>query len=113
MPNHVHLALTALSDVNGTFSIPEIMQAVKGASAHRVNKLLGRKGPVWQEESFDHVPRSIEKLESQVRYIMNNPVRAGLVKSSEEYPWLWCETFEGRHSAALDGRGRPSLRNQA
>ena len=91
MPNHVHLALTPLNDADGPFSIPEIMQAIKGGAAHRVNKILGRKGPVWQEESFDHVPRSVEKLESQILYIINNPVRAGLAKTSEKYPWLWYE----------------------
>jgi REP-associated tyrosine transposase len=91
MPDHVHLVLTARSDSDGPFSIPEIMQAIKSTSAHRTNKVLGRSGPVWQEESFDHVPRSSEKLESQILYIINNPVRAGLVRTPEDYPWLWYE----------------------
>jgi len=43
MPDHVHLMLSPLSDPNGSFSIAEIMQAIKGASAHRINRALRRK----------------------------------------------------------------------
>src|SRR5213594_2545480 len=57
MPDHVHLVLSPLSDPNGSFSIAEIMQAIKGASAHRINRALRRKGKVWEEESFDRVLR--------------------------------------------------------
>ena len=46
---------------------------------------------MWQEESFDHVVRSNESLENKIEYIRQNPVRRGLVKSPEEYPWLWVE----------------------
>src|SRR5512146_1005955 len=61
MPNHVHLVFTALRDAQGEqFRISVLLQAIKGASAHSINKLMGRSGPVWQEESFDHVLRSAE-----------------------------------------------------
>ena len=46
MPDHLHLVLTPLSDPNGSISIAEIMQAIKGASAHRISRALGRKGKV-------------------------------------------------------------------
>ena len=63
MPDHVHLILTCLRRSDGwIYSLPEIMRAVKGASARRINVLLGRKGPVWQEEFFDHVLRSNDSL---------------------------------------------------
>jgi hypothetical protein len=45
--------------------------------------------PVWEEESFDHVLRSDESLEDKREYIRQNPVRAGLVKTLEDYRWLW------------------------
>jgi REP element-mobilizing transposase RayT len=48
MPDHVHLLLTPLTDQEGLISIPEIMQAIKGAVAHRINQYLGRKGRVWR-----------------------------------------------------------------
>ena len=57
-----------------------------------MNKLLGRTGPVWQEESFDHVLRSQESFEEKLEYVRQNPVRRGLVSRPEEYRWLWVES---------------------
>jgi len=70
-------------------SLPEVMRLIKGRSAHFINKLLNRHGPVWQEESFDHVLRSNESLVEKVSYICQNPVRARLVCREEDYRWLW------------------------
>jgi len=90
MPDHVHLLLTPLRDANGeTYSLIEILQAIKGASAHTVNRALGRSGPIWQDESFDHVLRGEESLREKVEYIRQNPVKRGLVSHPEDYPWLW------------------------
>lgn len=90
MPDHVHLLLTPLRDQDGYFySLIETLQGIKGTSAHSVNRLLGRSGPVWQDESFDHVLRGSGSLREKVEYIRQNPVRRRLVQSSEEYPWLW------------------------
>ncbi len=75
------------------YSLAEIMDAIKGASAHKVNKLLGCKGTVWQAESFDHVLRSSESLDAKIIYLLENPVRAGLVRDWVEYPWLWKKRF--------------------
>jgi len=60
-----------------------------------VNKLFGANGPVWQEESFDHVLRSQESLAEKLEYIRQNPVRRGLVKRPEGYRWLWVEQGPG------------------
>jgi hypothetical protein len=65
------------------------MEAIKGASSHKINRALGRKGSVWQAESFDHVLRSSESLDAKIAYILANPIRAGLVTKWEDYPWLW------------------------
>jgi len=47
-----------------------------------------RTGPVWQEEFFDHVSRSNESLMEKVDYLQD-PLRAGLVRSESDYRWLW------------------------
>jgi len=94
MPDHVHLVLSPLSDPNGSFSIAEIMQAIKGASAHRINRALRRKGKVWEEESFDRVLRREENIGDKLDYILWNPVGAGLVRNPLEYRWLWRDTGE-------------------
>jgi len=91
MPEHVHPLLTPLRDEQGwPYGLPEILKLIKGTSARSVNKLLGC-GPVWQEESFDHVLRSDESLQNKLEYIRQNPVRRGLAQKPEDYPWLWIE----------------------
>ncbi len=62
MPDHVHIIFTPLINYEAmeVYTLAEIMDAVKGTSAHRINKALGRNGRIWQAESFDHVLRSSE-----------------------------------------------------
>jgi REP element-mobilizing transposase RayT len=89
MPDHVHLLLTPLEDGNGAVSIPEITQAIKSTSAHRINKFLGRKGRIRQAESFDRAMREVENARGKIEYMLGNPVRAVLVSNPHEYRWLW------------------------
>ena len=89
MPDHVHLAISPYSKNGYTVAIPEIMQTLKGVSAHQINRLLMRCGAVWQEESFDRALRREEALDAKVLYMFENPVRAGLVRNPEEYQWFW------------------------
>lgn len=92
MPDHVHMIFVPLeNERQETFSFEEIVGAIKGASAHSVNKALERRGHVWQDESFDHVVRHAESLEAKIAYVRENPVRKGLVSRPEDYPWLWEE----------------------
>jgi REP element-mobilizing transposase RayT len=92
MPEHVHLLLSPLRDKKGEiFSMIELIQPIKSASAHTLNRLAGQAGPVWQDESFDHVLRSDESLHGKADYIRMNPVRRGLVVQPEEYRWLWID----------------------
>jgi REP element-mobilizing transposase RayT len=95
MPDHVHLIFTPIIDYEGmeVWSLAKIMDAIKGASAHKINKALGRKGRVWQPESFDHVLRSSENLDAKIAYLLENPVRQGLVERPEYCSWLWRNAF--------------------
>jgi REP-associated tyrosine transposase len=93
MPDHVHLIFIPSEDEkHETFSFEEIVGAIKGASAHSINKALHRSGPVWQDESFDHVVRHAESLQGKIEYVRQNPVRKGLVSKPEDYRWLWEES---------------------
>jgi REP element-mobilizing transposase RayT len=97
MPDHVHLLLLPLRDEKGwPYSLPTILKLLKGCSARTVNKLSGARGPVWQEESFDHVLRSQESFEEKLEYVRQNPVRRGLVKRPEDYKWLWIDLTAGK-----------------
>jgi len=91
MPDHVHVILTPWTDDTRRTVIPlvEIMKAIKGASAHMINRHAGNHGAIWQEESFDRVVRSSESLDAKVDYILQNPVRKALVQDWREYKWTW------------------------
>ena len=107
MPDHVHMVLTPLMNDRGEpFRLTQILSAIKGASAHSINRMLRRKGVVWQDESFDHILSTEESAESKVQYICQNPVRRGITKAEDDYPWLWRDWIEGKTSAA---GGRPTL----
>ena len=102
MPDHVHLLLTLMADPNGVaYSLEQVTHGIKGASAHSVNRVLGRKGNVWQDESFDRLLRSDHSIEAKSQYICDNPVRKGLAKTQDEYPWLWREWEEGEQEARV------------
>ena len=82
MPNHVHVILEPAT------VLPDIMRWLKGRTSRSANRILGRTGEhFWQDESWDHWVRSREELQDLITYVENNPVRAGLVKSKEEWPW--------------------------
>jgi putative transposase len=91
MPDHVHMIFTALVNAQKKeiYPLAEIMDAIKGVSAHKINRILGRNGRVWQAESFDRVLRTSESLDQKVEYLMENPIRNGLVAECKDYPWLW------------------------
>jgi REP element-mobilizing transposase RayT len=90
MPDHVHMLLQPLHDRDGwPYPLVDILQSLKSATAHRINKLLHHSGPVWQDESFDHVLRSDESLKQKCEHLQQNPVRRGLVNRPDDYPWLW------------------------
>ena len=91
MPDHVYMIVTPLIDSprGEIFSLNRIMQSIKGASGRAINQHLKRTSAVWLEESFDHVLRSSEGLDAKVQYVLQNPVRRGLVADWREYRWAW------------------------
>ena len=51
-------------------------------------RFSGERGkPFWQDESYDHVVRNREEFHRIGRYIINNPVRAGLAPDPQQFPW--------------------------
>jgi REP element-mobilizing transposase RayT len=87
MPDHVHMVLTPYS-MN---LLTKVLGEIKSAATHKINKSLGTAGALWQEESFDHSIRSEESLWAKVAYVLQNPVRAGIVRTAGEYKWTWTE----------------------
>jgi REP element-mobilizing transposase RayT len=109
MPDHVHLIFTPLVDYEAmeVCSLAKIMDAIKGASSHKINKALNRKGRVWQPESFDHVLRSSESLDAKIAYLLENPVRRGLVEVWTDYRWLWKKPFVYPFAPPFERWGAP------
>jgi REP element-mobilizing transposase RayT len=82
MANHVHLLVTP------HVPNPRWHGPLKGIVAYEANRILGRRGtPFWQDESYDHMVRSGDEFSRIRGYIENNPVKAGLVETAEQYPW--------------------------
>jgi len=79
MPNHVHVLV---QPVQGHL-LKDILHSWKSFTAHKLNEVLGRKGKVWQDESFDCIVRNPAQLEKYAVYIQQNPAKAGL--SAGEY----------------------------
>jgi len=81
MPNHVHILLT----LPGEMSLEKAMQLIKGNFSFRANKELGFRGEIWQRGFSDVRIVDELSLEQHREYIENNPVKAGLANSPEEY----------------------------
>lgn len=92
MPNHVHLIFTPLEKGKGNFySLTEILHSLKRHTARQSNIILKRSGAFWQDESYDHIIRDESELEQAIKYILYNPVKAGLVKEQADWKWAYCK----------------------
>jgi REP element-mobilizing transposase RayT len=80
MPNHVHAVVSPLGDRR----LDAILHSWKSFSAQAANRFLGRSGPFWQREYFDHLVRRDDSLARIVRYVRENPRKAGL----RSWPWV-------------------------
>lgn len=81
MPNHIHILMT----LPGALSLEKAMQFIKGRFSFRVGKELGFMGEVWQRGFSDEQITDEQSFRRHRAYIENNPVKAGLVSSPEDY----------------------------
>ena len=63
----------------------KIMKKIKGPTAMYCNKFLNRSGQFWERESFDMYVRNEKMLNNVISYILQNPVKAGIVKHWEDF----------------------------
>ena len=83
MPNHVHCLMTRFEE----YELSAILHSLKSFTAHEANKTLRREGQFWIEDYFDRYIRNAEHFEKTVKYIENNPVKAGLCLRPEDWPY--------------------------
>jgi REP element-mobilizing transposase RayT len=82
MPDHVHLLLQL-----GETELAAVVRRLKASSALKLNREIGRKGRLWSPSFHDHALRREEDLRKVARYIVANPLRAGLVAKVGDYPY--------------------------
>jgi REP element-mobilizing transposase RayT len=81
MPNHVHVVVRVFPG----HPLAEVIHSWKSFSAKRANDLLSCSGGFWQREYYDHLIRNESEFERAVRYVAENPERAGL----GNWRWVW------------------------
>ena len=86
MPDHLHWVFR----LNQNIQLGRLMMIIKGRSARNINLLRANTAPVWQSGYYDHCLRSDEDLQQNMRYIIANPLRAGIVSSLKLYPHWDC-----------------------
>jgi REP element-mobilizing transposase RayT len=85
MPDHLHFVAALRKD-----SLDRLMHSLKSYTAKRINSLLSRQGAFWQPQYHDHALRTDEDLNEVVLYVLDNPVRAGLVNDFHDYKYWYC-----------------------
>ncbi len=109
MPDHVHLLFEPqikeeAKDGQPVFwSLSEILQGIKSASAHNINKKFSQTGHVWEQESVDRMIRGQSDFEEKFHYLCRNPWDAAVVELTEEYPWLWTSDASEPRAVARSG----------
>lgn len=83
LPDHVHLLL----QMGEMESLSRLMNRIKANTARKVNLTLDRKDQLWEKGFHDKAIRAEENIIDIARYIVMNPVRAGLVKNVGMYPY--------------------------
>ncbi len=96
MSNHVHILINTglqLESIENDEELEarykpldEIMKRIKGPSAWYANKHITRSGQFWERESYDIYIRNEKMLNNVISYILENPVKAGLVQNWGDYP---------------------------
>jgi len=82
MPDHLHIILTGCSESSDLW---KTMVRYKQKTGYWMSS--NRSGVRWQKGFYDHVIRADESLQKQIRYLLDNPVRKGIVRSWDEYPY--------------------------
>ena len=88
MPDHVHLLVEATSDCSDGRRFIARAKQLSGFAFKRE-----RHEPLWQRYGYEHTLRRDDAVLAVARYILENPVRAGLVASPQDYPYSACHHY--------------------
>jgi len=99
MPNHVHVLVGLLEG----FALADIVMSWKSYTAKEINKILGRKGTLWQREYFDRFIRNADHFWRSVQYIEENPIKAGLCAKAEGWSFSSARSRTGHERSLVAG----------
>ena len=94
MPNHVHVVVRLLPGNK----LADVVDSWKSFTAKQANDVLERRGIFWQREYYDRLIRDTQELERAIRYVAENPAKAGL----HGWKWVWGCGREARTTAGED-----------
>ena len=86
MPDHLHWML----QLTESWPLANVVKTLKARSAMSVNRVLGRSGSVWQRGFYDRASRRGDDMRLMARYMVANPLRAGLAEDIGQYPHWDC-----------------------
>lgn len=92
MTTHYHLLVVVPKDPRVSWA----MQTVNSVYARYFNSRHGRRGHVFGERFADNLVESDPHGKRTINYILENPVRAGIVKKAEDWPWSGFATLRPR-----------------
>jgi REP element-mobilizing transposase RayT len=92
MPDHLHVILAS---GDSGYPLSKFLNIFKGRTAAILRQREGLN-KVWQRSGFDHVIRADEDLRAVIEYILDNPVRKGMVEKANDYPYSRCLEVEIR-----------------
>lgn len=102
MSNHVHLLIehqrvkqAEHGGKSANYPVTETLRLLKGSTARLCNIQLNRTGSFWQHESYDHFVRTEGELEWTIRYILQNPFKAGLVNEWKSWKFTYVNPVLG------------------
>ncbi len=85
MPDHLHLLLTVFDEM----TIEKAMQLIKGRFSYRLSHEFGYKGEAWQRGFTEVQIMNRESFAKHSEYIAQNPVKAGIAVSADEFPFCF------------------------
>ena len=106
MPDHFHLLITPMPEV----SLEKAVQYIKGGFSFRVKRENGYTGEVWQRGFSDHRVHDADSFANHRVYIAENPVKAGLAASPDEFPWCFRSLARQKAQSQTPSRSEKVLR---
>ena len=91
LPDHWHAICAPVYPT----TISLVIKSVKQSSLSAINQQRGAEGELWQSRFFDRALRTVEEYNEKVEYIHLNPVKAGLARRPQDWPWSSFNEYSG------------------